>query len=82
LAATSEELSGQAEQLQQSVGFFSAGAEAAGAARRGTSEAKASAERRAPNSPMRAGARNAPPALRKAATHAAGTGTNGNFRPF
>lgn len=72
LAATSEELSGQAEQLQQSVAFFSLGAPAARGAR-----SDAPAERRAPNSPMRAGAR--PAAV---APKAAATGTHGNFRPY
>ncbi len=72
LAATSEELSGQAEQLQQSVAFFSIGGEAPARTR-----GDGSAERRAPNSPMRGGkapaARAGAPAQRVA---------NGNFRPY
>ena len=73
LAATSEELSGQAEQLQQSVSFFDAGA-----SRLARSEASAT-DRRAPNSPMRAGPGRSTPA---AQPRTAATGTHGNFRPY
>jgi methyl-accepting chemotaxis protein len=78
LAATSEELSGQATQLQQSVAFFNIVAQAE-APRRGRSEGQAAVDRRAPNSPMRAGAAAAPAATRGAA---GATGTHGNFRPY
>jgi methyl-accepting chemotaxis protein len=74
LAATSEELSGQAEQLQQSVAFFSLGGDAA-PVRRGKPETGGAAERRAPNSPLRA-------AKAGSAGRAAATGTHGNFRPY
>jgi methyl-accepting chemotaxis protein len=73
LAATSEELSGQAEQLQQSVAFFNLG-EAAAPVRRGRPETASFIERRAPNSPLRAGPGRTPAVP--------GTGTNGNFRPY
>jgi methyl-accepting chemotaxis protein len=73
LAATAEELSGQAEQLQQAMAFFAAV---------GSESVPAPVERRAPNSPMRAG-RVAPAAgantLRRGG---AATGTHGNFRPY
>ncbi len=75
LAATSEELSSQAEQLQQAVAFFNLGTESRPVAK-GKSEAYPGAERRAPNSPMRGGARAEAPAPRAA------TGTHGNFRPY
>jgi methyl-accepting chemotaxis protein len=74
LAATSEELSGQAEQLQQSVAFFTL-AEAEAPPARGAAKGKPVAERRAPNSPMRAGSRAA------AAPAPRATGT-GSFRPY
>jgi len=74
LAATSEELSGQAEQLQQSVAFFDAGA-----VRGSRGEPAAPSERRAPNSPMRAGSGRASSA---AQPRMAATGTHGNFRPY
>ena len=77
LAATSEELSGQAEQLQQSVAFFTLAAADAPAARSpAKASAKATAERRAPNSPMRGGPRSPAAA---AAPRATGTGS---FRPY
>jgi len=76
LAATSEELSGQAEQLQQAVAFFNVEGAGSAPARRGKTEG----DRRAPNSPMRGSAR--PAAPRGGATPAAGTGTNGTFRPY
>ena len=75
LAATSEELSGQAEQLQQSVAFFDLGDAAPQG--KGGGRNTGPVERRAPNSPMRGGAR-APAAPRVAAA----TGTHGNFRPY
>jgi methyl-accepting chemotaxis protein len=79
LAATSEELSGQAEQLQQTVGFFTIAADGAAGARKGGRGGEGFVERRAPNSPMRAGAAPRPAAgLRPAAA----TGTHGNFRPY
>jgi len=74
LAATSEELSGQAEQLQQSVAFFDAGA-----VRSSRGEPASPSERRAPNSPMRAGSGRASSA---AQPRMAATGTHGNFRPY
>jgi methyl-accepting chemotaxis protein len=79
LAATSEELSGQAELLLQSVAFFNLG-ESQVPAPRGRSDALAPAtfERRAPTSPMRAPAR----ATRAVAAPAQATGTRGNFRPY
>ena len=76
LAATSEELSGQAEQLQQSVAFFDLGDNQPQG--RASSRSAGPMERRAPNSPMRGGARAAAPAPRAAA----GGGSNGNFRPY
>ncbi len=79
LAATSEELSGQAEQLQQSVAFFDLG-DNAPVARSGGRHG-APAERRASNSPMRAGGRQAAAAA-PARVAAAATGTHGNFRPY
>ena len=75
LAATSEELSGQAEQLQESVAFFTLGSEGA-AAKPARGEKAVTANRRAPNSPMRGTPREAVPAPRAA------TGTSGNFRPY
>lgn len=71
LAATSEELSGQAEQLQQAVAFFNLGGQT------GVGRSDGGVERRAPNSPMRGGARSG-----VAATPARATGTHGNFRPY
>jgi methyl-accepting chemotaxis protein len=79
LAATSEELSGQAEQLQQAVSFFSVGADAGHGAHGGRGDG--APERRAPNSPMRGGARPAAPS-RPAMAAAGATGTHGNFRPY
>jgi methyl-accepting chemotaxis protein len=80
LAATSEELSGQAEQLQQSVAFFNL----SGNEHSGATGQRQPAERRAPNSPMRAGAKPAaaPAARPVTATATAKTGTHGNFRPY
>jgi len=75
LAATSEELSGQAEQLQQAVAFFNVDGAQSAPARRG--KAETAADRRAPNSPMRNGARAAAPR-----SLTPGTGTHGNFRPY
>ncbi len=79
LAATAEELTGQAEQLQHSMSFF-------------TVIAEAPVERRAPNSPMRAGAaRGVKPvagtarqAMAPAATAPARQVANGrgNFKPY
>jgi len=79
LAATSEELSGQAEQLLQSVAFFNLGDQEA-PVHRGRAETGTSADRRAPNSPMRAGGRSAPG--KAVAMPALATGTRGNFRPY
>jgi methyl-accepting chemotaxis protein-1 (serine sensor receptor) len=76
LAATSEELSGQAEQLQQSVAFFKLDSETNAPRRSGKAEAGSSAERRAPNSPMRGGAK--PVALAPRSVAKGG----GNFRPY
>jgi methyl-accepting chemotaxis protein len=75
LAATSEELSGQAEQLQQSVAFFILGSEAA-PVKKGKLEVKVAADRRAPNSPLRAAGKPSVGLSQR------GTGTNGNFRPY
>ncbi len=75
LAATSEELSGQAEQLQQSVAFFKLGSES-NAPRRGGKADAGGGERRAPNSPMRSGAKPAAAAPRAVANG------SGNFRPY
>ncbi|MBL8363357.1 MAG: PAS domain S-box protein [Rubrivivax sp.] len=69
LAATAEELSGQAGQLQDSVSFFAQGGASARA------DGERAVERRAPNSPMRGGAR-------PAAAPARATGTHGAFRPY
>ena len=68
LAATSEELNSQAEQLQQSVSFFAAG--------QGRSDSFH--ERRASNSPMRAGT---PRPTAAVPGRLAATGTS-NFRPY
>ncbi len=76
LAATSEELSSQAEQLQQSVAFFNLGDDEAAHTRQGRHDGDGSVERRAPNSPMRGGAKPAAMPTRQAAT-----GTR-NFRPY
>ena len=80
LAATSEELSGQAEQLQQSVAFFTltAAAAPAPAVRKSGKADTGQADRRAPNSPLRGGAKPAAGGARPLAA----TGTNGNFRPY
>ncbi len=75
LAATSEELSSQAEQLQQSVSFFNLGDNEA-PVRQGKNDADGSADRRAPNSPMRSSPKPAASPVRQAAT-----GTR-NFRPY
>ena len=77
LAATSEELSGQAEQLQQAVSFFANGNDAP-PVRVGKSAVPGVADRRAPNSPMRAPAK----AGAVAAAAKSATGTRGNFRPY
>ena len=80
LAATSEELSGQAEQLQQSVAFFNTVVETG---RKGKPDAGGFGERRAPNSPLRGGAKAAPAKLGGSGVKVvAATGTNGNFRPY
>ena len=76
LAATSEELSGQAEQLQQSVAFFNLGVADNTPVKRGRNEAP-SADRRAPQSPLRA-----LPRAGGAAKAFSATGTGGNFRPY
>jgi methyl-accepting chemotaxis protein len=85
LAATSEELSGQAEQLQQAVAFFTLAPEAQ-PARRGSADARSghnsSNERRAAASPMRGGAAAAPASAKKAVSNSLATGTHGNFRPY
>ncbi len=75
LAATSEELSGQAEQLQQSVAFFNLGGGSAAPAARGGRSAPA--ERRSPNSPLRA-LPAAAGGMRATGTH----GGKGSFRPY
>jgi methyl-accepting chemotaxis protein len=75
LAATSEELSAQAEQLLQSVAFFNLGDNEA-PVRQGRHDGESSADRRAPNSPMRGGAK---PATAPAKLAANGTR---NFRPY
>jgi methyl-accepting chemotaxis protein len=80
LAATSEELSGQAEQLQQSVAFFNLGAPVAAPVAKGRPGVVSGADRRAPGSPMRGGARPAP-ALSRGTAQATGT-HGGNFRPY
>ena len=80
LAATSEELSGQAEQLQQSVAFFDTVIETG---RKGKADGGGFAERRAPNSPLRGGAKAAPARLGGSGVKlVAATGTNGNVRPY
>jgi methyl-accepting chemotaxis protein len=76
LAATSEELSGQAEQLLQSVAFFNLGDED-GHSRRTRTEPDVMVERRAPHSPMRGG--NRPSVVVSRAALATGTR---NFRPY
>ena len=77
LAATSEELSGQAEQLQQSVAFFTLSGADTGLAAVPAGQRPA-VERRAPNSPMRGGAK----AVAAARPLVSATGTHGNFRPY
>ncbi|MCB1995256.1 MAG: PAS domain S-box protein [Burkholderiaceae bacterium] len=77
LAATSEELSGQAEQLQQSVAFFTLSTANAGHAAPQSSQRQA-VERRAPNSPMRGGAKS----VGSTRPVVSATGTHGNFRPY
>ena len=76
LAATSEELSGQAEQLQQSVAFFNLGLADNTPVKRGRNEAPP-ADRRAPQSPLRA-----LPRTGGSAKPLSATGTGGNFRPY
>ena len=65
---------------KDSVSFFSLGGEA-GAAKGGKAERAGASERRAPNSPMRGMRRDAPAAAPRHSS-GAGTGTNGNFRPY
>jgi methyl-accepting chemotaxis protein len=82
LAATSEELSAQAAQLQESVAFFTLAATPA-APRRGAAAGPARVpERRAPDSPMRGQRAAAPTDDAGQGGRWAGTGTQGNFRPY